>query len=229
MAAGVPFRTAQAMWREIVGDGRGEAQTPVDKIVVFNALPVAQLKITGPAARAHAITAQRQALTKIAMSGIPLHVKRSFVTALNAVETEVGPGDVAALERSPVVRGVYSVRNVYPATVVSSSLQVLGPSARPLALQGAGQGAGVRVALLDGPVDATHPYLNGRVLPGWNAVANRPAAAHPAMPAAMSHGTEMAGIVIGENGPDGLHGVAPHARVLPIQVLALKHGVLVGS
>ncbi len=228
-AAGVPFRAAQAMWREIVGDGRGEAQAPVDRIVVFNALPVAQLKITGPRARQHAIDAQRQALAKIATTGIPLHVKRSFVTALNAVEVEVGPGDVAELERSPVVRGVYAVRNVYPASVVSSALQVLGPAARPLALKGPDQGAGVRVALLDGPVDASHPYLSGRVLPGWNAVANRPSAARPAMAAAMTHGTAMAGIVVGENGPDGLHGVAPHAQLLPIQVLALQHGVLVGS
>src|SRR3954452_18618576 len=152
-AAGVPFRAAQAMWREIVGDGRADAQAPVDKIVVFNALPVAQLPITGPRARRHALQAQRPALSRIAAAGIPLHVKRSFVTALNAVEVEVGPGDVAALERSPVVRGVYAVRNMYPASVVGSALQVLGPAARPLETRLPDQGAGVRVALLDGPVD----------------------------------------------------------------------------
>ena len=60
-------------------------------------------------------------------------------------------------------------------------------------------------------------------------MANRPSAARPAMAAAMTHGTAMAGIVVGDNGPDGLHGVAPHAQLLPIQVLALQHGVLVGS
>src|SRR5215813_1198568 len=85
-AATVPFRAAQAMWREIVGDGRAQAQAPVDKIVVFTALPVAQRSEKGHRAREHALAAQRQALAQIAKAGIPLHVKRSFVTALNAVE-----------------------------------------------------------------------------------------------------------------------------------------------
>ncbi len=32
------------------------------------------------------------------------------------------------------------------------------------------------------------------------------------------HGTELAGILVGSDGPGGLHGVAPDARVLPIRV-----------
>jgi hypothetical protein len=60
------------MWREIVGDGRADAQAPVDKIVVFNALPVAQLKITGPA-RAH--TRSRRSARR--SSGSPTPASRS--------------------------------------------------------------------------------------------------------------------------------------------------------
>ena len=39
----------------------------------------------------------------------------------------------------------------------------------------------------------------------------------------------MAGIVVGRDGPAGLHGVAPLATLLPIQVLELQHGDLVGT
>ena len=39
----------------------------------------------------------------------------------------------------------------------------------------------------------------------------------------------MAGIVAGHGGPDGLQGVAPEASLLPIQVLELQHGALMGT
>ena len=39
----------------------------------------------------------------------------------------------------------------------------------------------------------------------------------------------MAGIVIGQDGPEGLHGVAPQARLLPIQIMELQHGDLIGT
>ena len=43
---------------------------------------------------------------------------------------------------------------------------------------------------------------------------------------ASAHGTAMAGIVAGRGGPAGLHGVAPLASLLPIQVMELQHGGL---
>ena len=39
----------------------------------------------------------------------------------------------------------------------------------------------------------------------------------------------MAGIVAGRDGPAGLHGVAPLAKLLPIQVMELQHGILIGT
>ena len=39
----------------------------------------------------------------------------------------------------------------------------------------------------------------------------------------------MAGIIAGAGGPAGLGGVAPGAKILPIQVMAMDRGVLVGS
>ena len=84
-------------------------------------------------------------------------------------------------------------------------------------------GHGVTIALLDTGVDASHPYLHGRVLPGidlfdrgGDALCAREPARTPRSSSA--HGTELAGILVGSNGPGGLRGVAPEASVLPIRV-----------
>jgi len=83
-------------------------------------------------------------------------------------------------------------------------------------------GRGVTVALLDTGVDRTHPYIRGRLLegidvldPGAGAVA-RPNPSVPGRPE--RHATEVAGLVAGNRGPVGLHGVAPGATILPIRV-----------
>ena len=39
----------------------------------------------------------------------------------------------------------------------------------------------------------------------------------------------MAGIIAGRGGPDGLHGVAPAASIVPIQVLEMQQGALMGT
>jgi subtilisin family serine protease len=108
---------------------------------------------------------------------------------------------------------------------VAENLASLGAGARPLA--GAAAGRGVSVALLDGPVDSGHPYLH-QPGPGWNAINGKPQTAEPG-PEASAHGTAMAGIVVGRDGPAGLHGVAPQATLLPIQVMELQHGDLIGT
>ena len=79
-----------------------------------------------------------------------------------------------------------------------------------------------RSRLLDTGVDLAHPYLRGRLLPGFDIVGgglDASARANPQDPTQLErHGTEMAGIIAGVDGPDGLHGVAPGATILPIRV-----------
>src|SRR5204863_9835913 len=57
---------------------------------------------------------------------------------------------------------------------------------------------------------------------GYDVVAGDDAAAaeaNPLDPSTLeSHGTQMAGLLVGRGGPHGLHGVAPGATVLPIRV-----------
>ena len=90
-------------------------------------------------------------------------------------------------------------------------------------------GRGVTIALLDTGVDATHPYLRGRVLPGHRrgrpAAPTPPRGPNPQDPSQVEqHGTELAGILVGAGGPGGLHGVAPGATILPIRVAGWQPG-----
>ena len=81
------------------------------------------------------------------------------------------------------------------------------------------RGAGVMVAVADTGVDAGHPELAGRVVPGYDFVDDDadPQDVH-------GHGTHVAGtIASGENGT-GVIGVAPQALVMPLRVLDANGG-----
>jgi type VII secretion-associated serine protease mycosin len=82
------------------------------------------------------------------------------------------------------------------------------------------KGAGVTVAVLDTGVDADHPDLRGNVLTGKDIVGF---GAKRGDRAWARHGTAMAGIVAGHGhgsgGGDGVMGVAPEAKILPVRVI----------
>ena len=82
---------------------------------------------------------------------------------------------------------------------------------------------GVTVALLDTGVDRSQPYLGGQGRAGRSTSSAGPATAAPRRDPQNRalierHGTELAGVLVGSGGPDGIHGVAPAATVLPIRV-----------
>ncbi|MFF3805942.1 type VII secretion-associated serine protease mycosin [Streptomyces sp. NPDC002032] len=85
---------------------------------------------------------------------------------------------------------------------------------------GTTQGDGITVAVLDTGVDATHPDLNGQVLDGTDLVGMGAGRGDRAW---ARHGTAMASIIAGHgHGPDrsqGVLGIAPRARILPVRVI----------
>jgi type VII secretion-associated serine protease mycosin len=83
------------------------------------------------------------------------------------------------------------------------------------------QGEGVTVGLIDSGVDANHPDLQGTVLSGIDAwSANKDGRTDAA-----GHGTAMASLIAGhghgQGGRDGVLGIAPKAKILPVGVQAL--------
>ncbi|MBT3151920.1 type VII secretion-associated serine protease mycosin [Streptomyces sp. CHD11] len=82
------------------------------------------------------------------------------------------------------------------------------------------KGAGVTVAVLDTGVEADHPDLDGNVLAGKDLVGFGASEGDRAW---ARHGTAMAGIIAGHgHGPgnsDGVMGIAPEAKILPVRVI----------
>ncbi|MET8148455.1 S8 family serine peptidase [Actinoplanes sp. NPDC049668] len=75
------------------------------------------------------------------------------------------------------------------------------------------KGAGVTVAVIDSGVWAAHPDLKGAVLPGFNVLGKGDGRND-----LEGHGTQMAGIIAGRGRPggDGVLGIAPAAKILPV-------------
>ena len=122
--------------------------------------------------------------------------------------------------------GIYPVRAVYPASLSSRALarpELLGRHG--IALPGF-DGSGVIVALLDTGVDGDHPALRGRVQAGVDLVDDdaraEPGESPDGSGALETHGTRMAGILVGQGGPNGVTGVAPGAQVLPVRILGWR-------
>ncbi|MCU7722365.1 type VII secretion-associated serine protease mycosin [Actinoplanes sp. KI2] len=90
---------------------------------------------------------------------------------------------------------------------------------RKLNIQGAwtySTGAGVTVGVIDSGVDATHPDLQGQVLPGLDLVDPK----GDGDTDLVGHGTTVSAIIAGRgDDSSGIIGMAPKAKILPVRVL----------
>ena len=226
--------TSVGSWRGLVGEPRAAVPTGSRMIVVLTTPSVAQklakvryaTEIQERAWSAGASAAQQQVLLKLAALGINVRPDYSYTRVLDGFSAALDPRAVSLLEQMPEVAGIYPVRATFPASFSAGQLETRTFSAsgghRPQVGVPEFDGHGVTIALLDTGVDATHPYLHGRVLPGIDVLdpaGDSSARANPDDRSQLErHGTELAGILVGDRGPGGLRGVAPAASVLPIRV-----------
>ncbi|MBO4256174.1 S8 family serine peptidase [Streptomyces griseorubiginosus] len=78
------------------------------------------------------------------------------------------------------------------------------------------QGEHVTVAVVDTGVNARHPDLSGRVLPGTDLT--HQAASGQVDLSGDSHGTSVAGVIAGDGTDGAVAGLAPRASLLPVRV-----------
>ena len=165
-------------------------------------------------------SAQNQFLARMAALGGHVTPDYRYTRLFNGFSARLDPATLQLLDHDREVAGVFPVRVAYPLAVDETT--GLAPTSFPgMGVPGL-DGTGVTVALLDTGVDPSHPYLTDSVLPGIDVI--RPGSGGVAQPNPLvpgrpeRHGTELAGIVTGSDGPDGMQGVAPGASILPIRV-----------
>ncbi len=227
-------RPQAVSWLGLVGEPRAATLAGQRSIVLLSTPSVAQRLARARYATesqerswaSQAFAAQQQVLTKLAALGVTVHPDFTYARVIDGFAAALDPRAISMLGQMPEVEGVFPVRAAFPASISEQLLAAgaFGPASGhrvDAALPGF-DGRGVTIALLDTGVDAAHPYLRGKVLPGIDIVdpgGDATARSDPQDPSQVErHGTELAGILVGSRGPGGLHGVAPGASVLPIRV-----------
>ena len=222
-----PARAAAAGWESLLGD-RPSAQLGGRWIVVLEKPSLAtRVAAAGGIATeeqerawtAAAAWRQRDVITRLAFNGAPIEPEHVYYRVFNGFATPLDARALAIVVRDPDVSvSSRSARQSRPrstrttSTVCSASRGGRRPD---VGIPGF-SGAGVTVALLDTGVDLVHPYIRGALIPGLDVLdpgGDASARQNPTAPGRPErHGTEMAGLVVGSDGPDGLAGRCPRRR-----------------
>ena len=226
---------AASAWRGLVGTPRQQVAVGQRVIVVLNSPSLAdRMASAGGTATeseqrrwtAAALAADNLLIARLAQEGVKIKPEHRYARVMTGFSAPLDPRAVALLEQAPEVAGIYPVRIAYPASMSSRLIEegklAAGAGARANVVLPGFDGRGVTIALLDTGVESRHPYLLGQVAEGYDVVDSDsdPAAnASPEDPTRFErHGTQLAGLMVGSQGPAGLNGIARGATILPIRV-----------
>ncbi|HEX6702645.1 MAG TPA: S8 family serine peptidase [Gaiellaceae bacterium] len=167
------------------------------------------------------LAGQNLLISRLGLQGVRIRTEFRYARVLNGFSAPLDARSLTLLERAPEVAGIYPVRTAYPATLPQRAFDTAGGH-RPTVSLPQFDGRGITIALLDTGVDRAQPFLRGRIAEGVDIVGGSDDALAAAKPDSRSelerHGTEMAGLLVGAGGPEGLAGIAPGASVLPVRV-----------
>jgi Subtilase family len=225
----------QTSWSGLVGGPRPEVAVGQRMIVVLRTPSLADrvARAGGLASEAQhvrwnaaALAAQQQLIAQLGAAGLRLRPEFSYTRVLSGFSAPLDARAIALLQQFPEVEGVYPVRTAYPASLSSSLLErrqlASGSGFRPEVRLPGSSGRGVTIALLDTGVQFGHDYLTGALLDGVDLLERDDLAAAKPKPDDPSelerHATQVAGLIVGTGGPNGLAGVAPNSTLLPIRV-----------
>ena len=73
-------------------------------------------------------------------------------------------------------------------------------------------GQGITIGIIESGFNTTHPDLAGNVVPGWNYITTN------TMITPTPHGTWVAGVIAAARNSVDIHGVAPEAKIMPLEM-----------
>ncbi|RIX50059.1 serine protease [Paenibacillus nanensis] len=177
-------------------------------------------------------TEQSAVMTNAKKMGISLSVQRRFNTVLNAMEVTLPANQIPELASIPGVVSIYENRTYYALPV--DNTDEAGYEMEPLEQIGVDQawlegltGEGLKVGVIDTGVDYLHPDLAGAYKGGYDSYSNDndpyEDVPHGSTYAGTSHGTHVAGTIVGRAAQVGSDivqkGVAYEADLYAYKVL----------
>jgi subtilisin family serine protease len=187
------------------------------------------IRAEGDAAPASVAAAQAQMLADVSSLGVAGAAAISTSAPLIVVEATAAQ----ILDMRARMPGVVIVEDALALPTLAQSGPLVG---QPEAFAFGATGAGQAVAILDTGVDASHPFVAGRIVgeacfsttsasqgarsvcPGGQSAVEAGGAAQPCSVAGCDHGSHVAGIAAGASA--AFNGVAPRAGIIAVQVFS---------
>jgi subtilisin family serine protease len=204
------------------------------RVIVRLATPPVAGRASAGAKRAGRARIERAADAALDRVGGPARPGLRRYRAFPLLALELSPRELAELAEAPEVVSIEADRTLRPS--LADSIPRVGADVSAAA---GWTGAGTAIVVLDTGVESGHPFFGGRVVaeacfsagndcPNNQDTQFGAGAAAPCSYGSLCwHGTHVAGIAAGETST--LHGVAPAAELIAVQISSAQYGAACGT